>query len=172
MCKAETITTKYGEFMVGSTLSHQLTPLQPDIIVLSNISESRGYNYSEYSFVRLPLVFLTAGHASVPTDWDVDKEQSDFLKKMQISETDLHNIERDTVQQSRCSLWHKIRKQRITASIAHRVFVRKRNFESLADHLLKDSNENELSERTRYNFRHGRTYEPIARKQYSVIINQ
>ena len=164
---AETIRTKFGEFIVGSTLSHQLAPLQPDIIVLSNISEGRGCNHSDYSFVKLPLVFLAANHASVPTNWEVGKEESDYLKKLQISEADSYKIEKDTIQQNQCSLWHKIRKQRVTASIAHILFVHKRNFEALANQLLKDSNENALSERTRDNFKHGRTYEPIARKQYA-----
>ena len=103
----------------------------------------------------------------MPTDWEVGKEESEYLKNLQISEADSYKIEKDTIQQNQCSLWHKIRKQRITASIAHRIFVRKRSFEALANQLLKDSNENALSERTRDNFKHGRTYEPISRKQYA-----
>ena len=106
MSRADTLRTKFGEFPVGSTLSHQLAPLQPDIIVLSNISEGRGCTYSDYSIVQLPLVFLAADHASVPTDWEVGKEESDYLTKLQISEADSYKLDKDTIQQNQCSLWH------------------------------------------------------------------
>ena len=77
-----------------------------------------------------------------------------------------HVLEQETVKQSLCELWKNSRKNRITSTNAHRVFIRKRNFESLAESLLNPNLESNLPAATRDAFRHGRICELVAREKY------
>ena len=89
-----------------------------------------------------------------------------FLATIKVTEQNSYVLEQDTVKQSLCELWKNSRKNRITSSNAHRVFIRKRNFESLAESLLNPNLESNLPAATRDAFRHGRIYEPVAREKY------
>ena len=58
----------------------------------------------------------------------------------------------------------------MTSSNAHRVFIRKRNFQTLAESLLNPNLESDLPAATRDAFRHGRVYEPVAREKYLEVM--
>ena len=64
----------------------------------------------------------------------------------------------------------KQRKCRITSSNAHKVFIRKRNFETIADDLLNPKPMESLPQILKDNFKHGKIYEPIARKHYGKYV--
>ena len=53
-----------------------------------------------------------------------------------------------------------------TVENSHRVFIRKHNFESLAESLLNPNLESNLPAATRDAFRHGCIYEPVAHEKY------
>ena len=164
--------TKFGEFSVGSTLSHQLAPLgSSNIHVLTNIIIADNFNCTEHNFTSLPLSFIPQDHVALPTDWGILLEKEvDFFERIKISKADSFQIEKQTILQSNCAKWYDIRKERITSSNAHKVITRKRNFESLADQLLNPKSESELPQMVQDAFKHGREYEPVARRQYEEYL--
>lgn len=171
MSLTETTSTKFGEFPVGSTLSHQLSPLgSSNINVLTNISAIDNCNYTTHQFTSLPLSFIPQDHVAVPTEWGLLEKEVEYFETIRVSEADSFQIEKETILQSRCVKWHDIRKQRITSSNAHKVLIRKRNFQSLANQILNPKLESELPQVTKDAFKHGRTYEPVARKQYEEYL--
>ena len=58
--------TQYGDFVTGSTLSHQLLPLESHIIVITNIEHVQQSSYSPHDYIQLSLSFLSDEIA--PTD--------------------------------------------------------------------------------------------------------
>ena len=59
---------------------------------------------------------------------------------------------------------------RITCSNAQRVFIRKHNFQNLAESFLNPNLASDLPAANRDAFRHGRMYEPIAREKYFDVM--
>ena len=59
----------------------------------------------------------------------------------------------------------------ITSSNANRVFVRKINFQNVAEWFLNPNLQSVLPIATRGAFRHGRIYEPVARENYIDVMN-
>ena len=52
--------TRYGYFVIGSTLSHQqLLPLESHITVITNIEHVQQNSYSQHDYIQLPLSFLS-----------------------------------------------------------------------------------------------------------------
>ncbi len=133
MSLMETTSTKFGEFSVGSTLSHQLAPLgATNIKVLTNISVIDNFSYTNHHFTPLPLSFIPQEHLAFPTEWDLLEKEVEYFDKMRVSEADSFEMEKETILQSNCTKWHDVRKERITSSNAHKILIRKRNFETLA----------------------------------------
>ena len=62
------------------------------------------------------------------------------------------------------------RKTRVTSSNAQRVFIRKRNFETLVESLLNPNLESNLPAATRDAFRHSHIYEPVGREKYLDVM--
>ena len=62
------------------------------------------------------------------------------------------------------------RKNRITSSNSHRVFIRKRNFQTVAESFLNPNLESDLPAATRDAFKHGLIYEPAAHEKYLDVM--
>ena len=75
-----------------------------------------------------------------------------------------HVLEQETVKPSLCELRKNSRKYQITSSSAHRVFIRKSNFQTLAEPFLNLNLESDLPAFTGDPFRHTRIYESVARE--------
>ena len=60
LCKKKT-STKYGNFIVGSTLSHQLLPLELHFSVVSNLEEEDTGRSTVHSQVNLLMTFIDLG---------------------------------------------------------------------------------------------------------------
>lgn len=88
-----------------------------------------------------------------------------------ISLTSAIKFEKETISQSECDLWFQLREKRITSSICHSVFIRKRNHENLAQNILHPKPKSELPERTKEILKHGKTNEPKARDLYQDVMN-
>ena len=58
--------TQYGDFIIGSTSSHQLLPLESNITVIMNIEYVQNNN-NQHDYMQLPLLFLSDEIAH--TDW-------------------------------------------------------------------------------------------------------
>ncbi|XP_065069492.1 uncharacterized protein LOC135694605 [Rhopilema esculentum] len=169
---SEMSNTRFGEFLVGSTLAHQLAPVHSSTItVVTNIPRSEYREYTTHSYTPLPLKILPPDHLVVPSEWGtLTEEEIEFLDEIRISEADSYQIEKDTVSQSQCKKWHEIRMRRLTSSNASKVLNRKRNFEALANQLLNPKPETELPQLVKDAFKHGIMYEPVARKQYEEYL--
>ena len=163
---SEPVNTKYGEFLLGSTLSFQLLPIEPDIIFKSNIEAKQTSCYTVHGFQRIPLKFLNEESGCLPTDWDISDEEQQLLDTLIINEQKSFEIEQETVSQSKCDKWFEYRKNRITASVAHKVFIRKKNYNTLADSLLNPKPSSELPQTVKDALKHGSTYEEVARETY------
>ena len=89
---------------------------------------------------------------------------------MYIHKEESHNIEQETLLQSKCEKWFQYRMNRITSSVAHKVFTRQRNFESLVTSLTEPKPHSELPQIVKDAMEHGTKYEPIARKKYFELL--
>ena len=116
------------------------------------------------------LRFIIEEHDVVPKNWVLTEDERAFLATIKVTEQNSYVLEQETVKQSLCELWKNSRKNRITSSNAHRVFIRKRNFETFAESLLNPNLESDLPAATRDAFRHGRVYEPVAREKYLEVM--
>ena len=112
------------------------------------------------------LSFASEEHDVVPKKWILIED----LATTKVTEQNSYVLEQETVKQSLCELWKSSRKNRIISRNAHRVFIRKRNFQTLAESLLNPNVESNLPPATRDAFRHGRIYEPVAREKYLDVM--
>ena len=94
---SEMSNTRFGEFLVGSTLAHQLAPVHSSTItVVTNIPRSEYREYT-HSYTPLPLKILPPDHLVVPSEWGtLTEEEIELLGEIRISEADSYQIEKDT----------------------------------------------------------------------------
>lgn len=167
----QTTKNKYGDFLVGSTLSHQLAPVEQNVLVITNIntiSNNSTNNFTQsVNDINLPLSMLSEDF--IPTDWGkLTYREMMFLETLRVDDLEqAAQIELSTVNQAGCPKWFQKRKHRITSSKAHDIYVRKKNFETLANRLLNPKSDNELPNIVKDAMKHGKIYEPIARKLYT-----
>ena len=60
-----------------------------------------------------------------------------FLDSIKVEENDCLAIEQNTILQSNSSAWFNLRRNWITSSNAHKILIRKKNFDTLANEFLK-----------------------------------
>ena len=162
-CDGKKANTHYGMFQIGSPLSAHLIFTTN---IITNIPELSMSSFTTHELPKLPLRFISEENDVVPKNWVLTEDERAFLATIKVTEQNSYVLEQETVKQSLCELWKNSRKNRITSSNAHRVFIRKRNFESLAESLLNPNLESNLPAATRDAFRHGRIYELVAREKY------
>ena len=162
----KTNSTKYGDFIVGSTLSHQLLPLEMHLSVISNIQKEDRNNSIHHLPVSLPLTYIGLDSKYIPNWGSLTYRHIMFLEIIRIEESDCPNIEQETVMQSQCDKWFEMRANRITSSRAHKVLQRKRNFDTLSAELLKPKSDSVLPQSVKDALNHSKTCEPVAREKY------
>ncbi len=164
--------TRYGEFAVGSPLSYQLQAVEFNFKILSNIKEgNRSISSTPDSMMPgLPLVCIKENDKLIPTDWDLSQNESSYLKSIQVSMEEALKLEKETTNQSQNPKWMELRKQRITSTKAHSVFIRKRNHKTLVEGILHPKERLQLPRSVQENLKHGSMNEPIAREKYSDVL--
>ena len=165
-CDGKKENTRYGIFQIGSPLSFHLNQVGFNINIIINIPELSMCSFTTHELPKLPLRFISEENDVVPKNWILTEDERAFLATIKATEQNSYVLEQETVKQSLCELWKNSRKNRITSSNAHRVFIRKRNFESLTESLLNPNLESNLPAATRDAFRHGRIYELVACEKY------
>ena len=157
-------------FQICSPLSFHLNPVGFTTNIITNIPELSMSPFTTHELPKLPLSFISEEHDVVPKNWVLTEDERAFLATIQATEQNSYVLEQEeTVKQSLCELWKKSRKKRIKSSSAHRVFIRKRNFQTLAESFLNPNLESDLPAATRDAFRHGRIYEPVAAKNILML---
>ena len=169
-CDGKKVNTRYGMFQIGSPLSFHLNPVGFTTNIITNIPKLSMSPFTTHELPKLPLRFISEEHDVVPKNWVLTGDERAFLATIKVTEQNSYVLEQETVKQSLCELWKNNRKNRITSSNAHRVFIRKRNFETLAESLLNPNLESNLPAATRDAFRHGRIYEPVAHEKYLDVM--
>ena len=156
-CDGKKVNTRYGMFQIGSPLSFHLNPVGFTINIITNIPELSMSSFTTHELPKLPLRFISENDV-VSKNWVLTEDERAFLATIKVTEQNSYVLEQETVKQSLCEFWKNSRKNRITSSNAHRVFLRKRNFQTLAESLLNPNLESDLPAATADAFRHGRVY--------------
>ena len=138
--------------------------------IKTNIKENIKPIYAIHKYQSLPLRFINIEHDVVPKHWQLITQECEYFDTIHVTRESCRKLEADTTMQSKSDLWLYNRKDKITASNAHKVLIRKKNFESLLDNFLSPKPENELPAATKDELIHGTVYEPIAREKYINIL--
>ena len=137
-CDGKKVNTHYGMFQIGSPLSSHLIFTTN---IIKNIPELS--SFTTHELPKLPLSFISEENDVVPKNWVLTEDERAFLATIKVTEQNSYVLEQETVKQSLCELWKNSRKNRITSSNAHRVFLRKRNSQTLAELLLNSNLESD-----------------------------
>ena len=166
----KTIATKYGDFIVGSPLSYQLSLFDANFtIICHSIFENNDHHYycstHECIDIDLPLNQIMETHQSFPTDWGILNYTEMMVLNSIFPETidKSRELERLTIGQYQNKLWLKERSKRITSSQANKVYTRRRNFETLADsfNVVK-----KFPKFVQEALDYGNTYEKVAKQKF------
>jgi hypothetical protein len=123
----ETVDSKVGPVPKGSLLSYQ-----QEIVI--NGEHGIINNHAFPSYPEYPLPTLEKNFNAV-----LSLGEQNVYDGLLISQTDSYDIEQNTIEQSKSPYWNSARKHRITSSNFKRVCSRKKDFDTLADNLLKGS---------------------------------
>ena len=148
-------------FQIGSPLSFYMNPVG----FTTNIT-----NILNYLCLYLPymncLNYLWV--SSVTNMMSQMSQRTGFSLKMKELFLPLFKLlsrTQEIVKQLLCEFRKNSRKNCITTCIGHRVFLRKRNFQTLGESFFNQNLESDLPAATRDAFRHWRIYEPAAREK-------
>ena len=85
-----------------------------------------------------------------------DSKEETFLNSLNIAFQDCVKIEKDTRNQSDCSLWFELGKPYITSSICHRIFIRQRNFDIIYTEIINPCDFEDLQGKVKEALNHGK----------------
>ena len=161
--------TKYGLQLLGSQLSYQLPSIDINFSILSNL-----YN--------LPALCDNAMEQELPEslpvtklNWDYDIcehasiSKHKFLQKVKVNHTESQYVEKSTRKQRESKEWKEHRKNRLTSTSAHKIFIRKKNFDTLYKQIDKPFNEQ--IESVKQALDHGIRNEALAIEKYQFIMS-
>ena len=134
---------------------------------MSTSADKDNFATENVTFPDLPIMFFEKSDMKLSL---TDQQQINYISSIFLTKEDVIRIERDTVKQSDCKLWFELRKGRITSSVCHRIFIRKRNFESLCENILNPTPLENLPSKTREVLNHGKLYESRARELYVDVM--
>lgn len=161
--------TKYGEFYAGSTLSHHLAVFDADFEINSCFPPSHSVSYDSELLddVDLPTSKIPETSDCFPTDWGVLTYSEMMTLEYIFPETleASQKLERKTVGQDKNEFWMTERSKRITSSNAHKIYIRKKNFETLAA-TMKNGSRNHLPKFVEKAMQHGKDYENVAKQKF------
>ena len=80
--------------------------------------------------------FLPPQSQLIP-NWQLyTEEENEFFENLFVTKDELVSIEKETTKQVTCKKWKSLRENTITSSNAHKIFIRKKKFESLFENEL------------------------------------
>ena len=124
---------------LGSVISYQLSPVEFNFQVYINTSAVGSNSFGDKpGTINLPdlRVKLFACDSDL-SKWILSDKGEREIKHLQVTLPEAIAIEKATTEQRNCKEWFRARERRITASVVHRISVRKRQFENLASELAK-----------------------------------
>ena len=132
---------------------------------MRNILELSMSPFALHKLPKLPLSFISEEHDVDPKNLVLTEDERAFLATVQATEQNSYDLEQDT-----CKLWKNSTKSRITSSNALRDFIKKRNFQTLAESFLNPNLESDLHDASRSAFKYGRIYETVAHQKYLDVM--
>ena len=108
-------------------------------------------------------------------DWDYDIcehpsiSKHEFLQKLKVNHTESQSIEKSTRKQRESKEWKEHRKNRLTSTSALKIFIRKKNFDTLYKQIDKPFNEQ--IESVKQALDHGIRNEALAIEKYQFIMS-
>lgn len=156
--------TKFGKSPSGSYASYQLQFSESNFQVFCSIdsvprADSNDGNHDQNAISAFPAFPLRHSEQYKKPD-GLSKDQEALLDHLIVDEAKLNSIEKTTREQAASQEWNAERKFRFTASNFHTIAKRKRNHASLVNNLLHPK------PFTSKQTEHGKTYEPVALKEY------
>ena len=83
----------------------------------------------------------------IPTDWSLDDLEREYILSITLTNNSCKKLEKDTVSHSESKLWVFSVARKINASNAHKVFIRKKNFETLVPSFLEEELKTSINQR-------------------------
>ena len=108
-------------------------------------------------------------------DWDYDIcehasiSKHEFLQKLKVNHTESQSVEKSTRKQRESKEWKEHRKNRLTSTSAHKIFIRKKNFDTLYKQI--DNPFNEQIESVKQALVHGIGNEALAIEKNQFIMS-
>ena len=129
--------THYSNFEIDSTLANHLCVFDETFEFFVNLEpadDSPIISDGEIIFPEIPAYDINKDFWNYIHTGDNNEET--FLNSLNITFQNCVKIEKDTRNQSHCSLWFHLRKPRITSSKCHRIFIRQRSFDTLCTEII------------------------------------
>ena len=155
--------TKFGIQFIGSLLSYQLLPSKENFKIITNLNKMNYVAFVNQTFSDLPL-----SSSDYEDRWNLSHEEKGFLYMLNISMEKSIEVEKLMHKQRENKLWFQYRENRIT-SVAHKIFIRQKNFETLVTS-LHTPNDN-LPKSVQSTFKQGIKNETISKEKYVKAVN-
>ncbi|CAH3156500.1 unnamed protein product, partial [Pocillopora meandrina] len=153
--------TKFGKFASGSYASYQLQFTESNFQVFCNIdSVPRVDCNDEQNAISVYPPFPLQQSEQYEKPDDLSSNQEALLDHLIVDEAKLNTIEKKTSEQAASQEWQAERKFWYTASNFHTIVKRQRNHNTLVNNLLHPK------PFTTKQTAHGKTYEPVALREY------
>lgn len=153
--------TKFGKCPSGSYASYQLQFTESNFQVFCNIdSVPRVDCNDEQNAISVYPPFPLQQSEQYEKPDDLSSNQEALLDHLIVDEAKLNTIEKKTSEQAASQEWQAERKFRYTASNFHTIVKRQRNHNTLVNNLLHPK------PFTAKQTAHGKTYEPVALREY------
>ena len=121
---------------------------------------------SEISF-NLPMHFLPHQSQLMP-NWEPYTKEEKSFENVFVKKDEIVSIEKEATKQVTYNKLKSLRENRTTSSYAHKIFIRKKK-----NHCLKANSVKKKKKILKFvhdAFKHGRRYDPVARRKYYEII--
>jgi len=118
--------------------------------------------------VELPLETIAMNSDYFPKTWGLLNYCEMMLLEKVFPENIVNSqkLEHDTIGQANNKLWMKERALRITSSQAHKIIIRKKNYDNLAKSLIDDSNNQKFPKFVKDAMAFGTKYESVAKSKF------
>ena len=167
------VNTRFGHFPTGSPLSMHLQVVEPHFEIISNIEklakDESTIQEPEIEFEYLPLKEINDDYNDIIPNCTFSFEKKNYLEKIKVTYLEAKDIEKTTVLQNLSDKWLGIRRNKITSSNAHKVYIKTKTLKSLISVFTQKYNlfDSKLFEKA---VQHGKEFEPIARDIYKDIM--
>ena len=116
----------------------------------------------------MPRFFIDEKLATVLKNRQLNSSEKNYLDSINIINEKSILLEEDTVGLTEKKEWLFCKKGKIKTYRAHRILIRQRNFESLANEIL--FLKEDLPQSVKENMRHEKAYNEIARERYHSVM--